>query len=151
MSAAAGYVREEQDLIACPKCGSGRLICVPNTQLDGCIDCMTLWYRLPAGEPYLTDGEQLPFHTPCDDCAFRGRSPERKDSAMWADLQVRLGRGGAFYCHKGVPVDLGDPSGQHRFEFPTKAGGPSGYDTERMRLCRGYLNRFIGGCTERVL
>lgn len=51
------YVRQECDLTVCPSCGSGRLICLVGVDLDGCIECLRFWERLPAGESYLVDGE----------------------------------------------------------------------------------------------
>lgn len=143
----------------CPTCGSDRLACVlpRKVQIDCCLECMKFWERLPDGEPYLTDGEQLPFKIPCDNCAFRGKSQERTDKERWDDLMLQLAHGGEFYCHKAVPFSfkLGDPAGEKKgFEFPmikrTAIVGDvtheyEAYDKDRMRMCRGWLNRFVGG------
>lgn len=153
------YVRDDRDLSACPNCGSGALVSVLPGRLciDGCVGCMKFWERLPAGEPYTTDGEQLPFEVPCDNCAFRGKSEERTDKERWDDLMLQLAHGGEFYCHKAVPFSfrIGDEAGQPKaFEFPmvdktaTIEGQTHryrGYEVDRMRLCRGFLNRFVGG------
>jgi hypothetical protein len=122
---------------------------------DMCVKCRTIWERIPAGEHFTSDGEMMPFHLPCDNCAFRGKSPERMDPERWAELQLSLAYGnGMFYCHKGVPCDPKPAvaGGELEFEFPKKrktvdiAGAChpySTYDTENMRLCRGYLNQHI--------
>lgn len=155
----SAYLAEYADLTACPACGSGRLICVVGPRLDVCLVCFKTWERLPAGEPYTTDGEQLPFEIPCDNCAFRGKSAERHDVERWRDLQMSLASGANFYCHKAVPFTVTEDGktpveGDRAFEFPKKTSsvdlaGASHpyehYDVENMRLCRGYLNRFIGG------
>lgn len=156
----APYVRQEKGLEVCPSCGSGRLICLLGVDLDGCCECLRFWERLPAGEPYLVDGEQLPFKTPCDNCAFRGKSPERLDGDRWEGLMLSLAHGGEFYCHKGVPFKVAfDEAGkvargeqatiEKEFEYPKvpcTAGQTTirynGYDRDRMRLCRGFLNQF---------
>jgi hypothetical protein len=143
-----------EGLIACPSCGSGRLVCtLPPLIYDACVQCSKVWERLPAGEPLLRDEEMLPFQIPCDNCAFRGKSDERADKEFWAQLQLKLSMGGAFYCHKGVPLkDL--KAGLHEFEFPrvTKTIDVAGecrpyetWDASRMRLCRGYLNQWAAG------
>jgi hypothetical protein len=164
------YKPDQRILEACPSCGSGRLLCVlglATLGLDLCLACFRVWERLPPGEPYTIDSEQLPFKIPCDNCAFRGASPERQDALAWGDLQQMLAMGGAFYCHKGVPFKIrnaaGEPAvaeGARGFEFPRKAATVDivgechpyqHYDTERMRLCRGYLNAHIGPLLKKVL
>jgi len=162
----AEYVEHHADLEACPNCGSGRLACVlgPVTGLDVCLTCFRVWERLPAGEPYTVDGEQLPFEVPCDNCAFRGGSQERKDAEAWKDLQQMLAFGREFYCHKAVPframgADGVPTEGERGFEFPkTEATVDLGgeckpyqhYDKDRMRLCRGYLNAHVGPLVRRA-
>ena len=151
---------ELKDLEACPSCGSNRIACVLHSDLDFCVACHKCWERLRAGDAYTVDGEPMAFHTPCDNCAFRGGSEERKDREGWEDLQHSLSVGGAFYCHKGVPFSVIHPdsnalvdAGDRAFEFPKRparidlAGACKPYqtyDTARMRLCRGYLNAHIG-------
>lgn len=153
---------DERILEACPSCNSGRLICVLGLaeQLDMCLACYRVWERLPAGEPYTVDGEQLPFRTPCNNCAFRGDSQERANPDAWRDLQLMLANGGEFYCHKAVPFRIADtgalgplPREEHGFEFPRiessldiagECHPYQQYDKTRMRLCRGYLNAHIG-------
>jgi len=156
------HVSVKLDLTACPACGSVEIAClVPrHIELDGCISCLKFWERLPAGEPYTTDGEQMPFTKPCNNCAFRGKSPERQDADTWESLMLSLMNGGEFYCHKAVPFAYtpGEPvQVLKEFEFPkiektvklpigTLKGVShryQGYDTERMRLCRSFLNQFV--------
>lgn len=155
------YVEVVRDLTACPNCGSGRLACVLGLHLglDFCVQCFRVWERLPAGEPYTVDGEQLPFEVPCDNCAFRGGSQERKDPEAWKDLQQMLTFGGEFYCHKAVPFRAVPTEGEQGFEFPRKQatldlGGEckpyQQYDKDRMRLCRGYLNAHVGPLVRKV-
>lgn len=153
------YTRETADLEACPACGSRRIACVgvvERLRLDFCTACLKAWERLAPGVPHLVDGEMLAFDIPCDNCAFRGKSAEREDRDRWDELQQILAHGGQFYCHKGVAFDprVGDGESARGFEFPLKtattdlAGGCAPhevYDVTRMRLCRGYLNRYIGG------
>lgn len=161
-------MRDERILEACPSCGSGRLICVLGTDaaLDLCLGCFRSWERLPAGEPYTVDGEQMAFRTPCDNCAFRGGSTERANPDAWADLQSMLANGGEFYCHKGVPFKIENPFAMGPpnpadigFEFPHKessvdlAGAThpyQHYDKARMRLCRGFLNAHVGPQLKKV-
>src|SRR5579863_1467699 len=144
------YVPDERPLEACPACGSGRIACVLGLKdrLDFCMQCQKVWEPLPAGEPYTVDGEQLPFKIPCNNCAFRGGSTERKDKDGWKDLQQMLSFGGQFYCHKAVPFNVvneeGEPAiapGDRGFLFPRKQASADiagachpyqAYDTERM-------------------
>jgi len=158
------YTPELHILEACPVCGSGRLLCILGLDLDLCLDCKRCWERLRPEDPYTVDGEMMAFTTPCDNCAFRGGSPERADTESWQYLQNTLARGGAFYCHKGVPFKQ-DPvtgvpiiAGKNEFDFPRKTasidlGGAAHpyqwYDQERMRLCRGYLNAHVGPILKR--
>lgn len=149
----------QQDITHCPACGSDRIVRA-NTrdpeQYDLCLGCKRAWERLPAGEPYLRDGEMMPWKKPCDNCAWRGNSPERKDPERWALLQESIAyQNGSFYCHKGVPFKLNGT--EVAFEYPKTTTPqrkvladfdvtlPEGlsYDVEKMRLCRGYLNAHV--------
>jgi hypothetical protein len=123
------------------------------------LTCYRCWERLPPGEPFLVDGEMLAFKVPCDNCAFRGNSPERQDRERWAELQQTLAHGAEFYCHKGVlskasleELVAGGPDARMAFDFPQieRTADIEGtcvhyqsYDRERMRPCRGYLNAFV--------
>lgn len=146
-------------LTACPACNSHEIGCVLGTDLDICMACHRCWERLRPQDPFLVDGEMLPFKTPCDNCAFRGKSEERQDRERWGELQQTLALGGEFYCHKGVPmkasveeIAAGAPDSRMAFDFPmqTRSVDIEGkchpyqtYDRERMRPCRGYLNAFV--------
>lgn len=151
--------RETSDQTTCPACSSVSIVCVLGTDLDLCLDCHKCWERVNPGEHFMVDGELLPFKKPCDNCAFRGSSEERRDRARWAELQQTLAMGGGFYCHKGVPmkatveeIRAGVLDARLAFDFPQNvktvdiAGAcypyPS-YVREHMRTCRGYLNKFI--------
>lgn len=126
---------------------------MPPLIYDACVACSKVWERLPVGEPFERDGEQMPFAIPCDNCAFRGGSDERTDKDLWTDLQLKFSMGGEFYCHKGVPLkDI--KAGPNEFDFPrvTKTIDIAGecrpyesWDRSRMRLCRGYLNQWVTG------
>lgn len=143
------------DITACPKCGSGRLSCTIGTDYDVCLECWSVWERLRPEDAYLTDGEQLAFKTPCDNCAFRGNSDERRDAAGWRGLQQELALGGRFYCHKGVPlkqkideikagaIGFDFPKVQKTIDFAGDTLPYETYDIEQMRLCRGYLNAHV--------
>jgi hypothetical protein len=160
------YSPDERILEACPSCGSGRICCVIGLDFDFCMKCHRIWERLDPKEAYTIDGEQMAFHTPCDNCAFRGDSPERKDKEGWKHLQAMLNGGGEFYCHKGVPFNVMNAdgtgpveAGDRAFLFPRKEGNVDivgvckpyqRYDTERMRLCRGYLNAHVGPLLKKV-
>lgn len=143
----------QEDLTACPSCGSSRLVSMLGMGFDGCLGCQRFWERLPPGEPYQLDGEPMPFKTPCDNCAFRGKSQERSDPEHWDSLLLSFAHGGEFYCHKGVPMEFDPktrevkewlyPRVERTVEFAGQKHTYPGYDTERMRLCRGFLNAYI--------
>ncbi len=154
-----GYTRQTSDQTTCPACASVSIVCVLGLDLDLCLDCHRCWERVNPGEHFMVDGELLPFKKPCDNCAFRGKSEERADRVRWAELQQTLAAGGEFYCHKGVPLQAtveqiraGAPDARLAFDFPQAvktvdiAGTcypyPS-YVREHMRLCRGFLNKFV--------
>ena len=142
------YVPRLEDLTSCPACGSQRIaIFQVSAAYGACLDCRMAWEPIPAGEPYSVDGELMPFGKPCDNCAFRGGSTERANSDYWESLQISLANGGRFFCHKGVPFNLTDrhgppEQGERAFQYPRTPAG--GYDMDRMRHCRGYLNAHVG-------
>lgn len=154
-------MREVSDQLTCPACGSWRLMCTVGTDLDVCLECHKCWERIPPAEHFMVDGEQLSFRRPCDNCAFRGGSAERADPELWQELQMKLAMGGEFYCHKGVPftataeeIVAGGPGSRMAFDFPQEtktvdiAGTCHPYPTyvrDQMRMCRGWLNKFIRG------
>lgn len=145
----------EAEIDECPGCGSKRIVKNATEDYDLCLGCKKAWERLPKGEPYLRDGEMMAFKKPCDNCAFRGNSPERADKEKWQGLQESMAyAGGAFYCHKGVPFDVTSEAEDRDFEYPVKDMGAihalgqdikvgKVYQIEKMRLCRGYLNAFV--------
>lgn len=108
------------------------------TLLHACVACGKAWEPLPADARVEPDEPYFAFDTMCDNCAFRKGSAERQNETEWAALQTKLfGEGGMFYCHKGVPFSISN-SIQTLFQFPKKPDGS--LDTDKMRLCRGYLN-----------
>jgi hypothetical protein len=149
------YIPKYADQTRCPNCRSHRIACLTEEMYDFCTKCLKLWERIPVGEHFSIDGEVMAFKVPCDNCAFRGKSPERMDPERWSELQQSLAAGsGRFYCHKGVPLDITQAGvgGGLEFEFPKKrksvdlAGAChpyKTYDEDRMRMCRGYLNQHI--------
>jgi hypothetical protein len=142
----------ETPITHCPGCGSDRIVEFTEPRYGACRVCLLAWEPLPPGEPYLVDGEMMPFEKPCDNCAFRGKSTERANEDYWTSLQMSLAHGGQFFCHKGVPFKIGNEKGEPNydargFEYPKKADGS--YDQTRMRLCRGYLNEFVAPALKR--
>lgn len=129
----------------CPRCNSANLLRnqphperPKGTIYDACRDCMAIWESIPAGEHYKRDGELMPFHEPCDNCAFRAGSPESQDKVEWRKLIDQLRAGGQFCCHKGVPLVTVGEGSRASFDFPK---GPDGKeDRNQMRTCRGFLN-----------
>ena len=134
----------------CPKCGSRKIrqITVPATgfyaeNLEVCANCKASWE--PFDPAQLLDAH-LPrtssFKEPCDNCAFRPGSPERKNKAKWAELMTSLKGDGRFYCHKGLPID---PNSKHGFAYPEKpvskelAPRTMFEDVKKLRPCRGWL------------
>jgi hypothetical protein len=152
-------MREKHDQTTCPACSSWRVLCVLGTDLDLCLECHRCWERVDPAEHFMVDGELLSFERPCSNCAFRGNSEERQNRARWAELQQSLGLGHAFYCHKGVPmkatveeISAGSPDSRLAFDFPEELRSAKiegkvipyvAYVPEHMRMCRGYLNKFI--------
>lgn len=124
-------------------------------EYEVCIDCRKAWERLPAGEVFTRDGEMMAFDKPCDNCAFRGGSPERSDPERWQALQESITyAGGVFFCHKGVPFELDPEGGDKDFEYPTVETKPVvvmgqelpasvKHEVDKMRICRGYLNAHV--------
>ena len=123
----------------CPRCGSGNVAFIAIHQWEShaaCMKCETIW------EPFNADHLQDPddtlscFKSPCDNCAFRGDSPERADPEKWELLMQEINlKGGVFYCHKGTPLMIGDPDQSH--DHPKNDKGHP--ETNKMRLCAGYI------------
>lgn len=158
-SCAAPMLADLVWLGTCPACTSAETFCLIGSDFDVCMSCRKIWERLPAGEPYTRDGEQLAFKKPCDNCAFRRGSAERADVDRWNNMLLELSQGGHFYCHKGVPLAssleaiVADPELRHAFDFPLKPGVVTfggvkhtykDYDRDAMRLCRGFLASIWG-------
>lgn len=128
----------------CPRCASRKsgLLKQPMTdfyaaELRVCGNCGTAWEPFDPAE--LLDPKHEPlgaFKHPCGNCAFRKGSPEQADAEAWNDKLLSLSFGAAFYCHKGVPIDLQNENG---FAYPE-----DGKNRRKLRLCRGYLNSIVG-------
>lgn len=151
----------------CPGCRSKRVkrICAPHAEplmqehfgvdLEMCLDCEAIWEAFPAGG-YVEDPVCA---EPCDNCAFRPGSPEQADKARWKALIDSLKPQGEefgaarFYCHKGMPIDMGKGPGNFRFPERTITmdgeivRNPDGSavltaDVGKMRTCSGFLRMF---------
>lgn len=140
----------------CPVCGSrkvtrgmSRLKDHAETMYEACGNpaCGALWETFNVADLLdPADPRTSSFKEPCDNCAFRPGSPEQRDPGRWAEIidslkgdnrslaNMHFVGAGRFYCHKGVPLKAGS---EHGFDYPKAAGG--GYDTKRLRLCRGFL------------
>lgn len=126
----------------CPRCASRKwaegeqdITAFYGRKLRVCINCSTAWEPFDQDD-LLDPGQKLScFKDPCDNCAFRPGSPEQDDKERWKELMDGIKAGAAFYCHKGVPLDIKHEHGTHGFAYPD-----GGRDGRKLRLCRGYLN-----------
>ena len=121
----------------CPTCKSPRVrihgdhgVKFYGREIAICANCRTAWEPIDGALIWDPSDPCASFSEPCDNCAFRPGSPEQNDSAKWKELIAQLRAGGAFHCHKGVPLD---PEGEDGFDYPKDR-------PEKLRLCRGYLN-----------
>ena len=123
----------------CPRCGSDRVaqIRLPGAGWHhGCLSCSALWEPFAVEDLVDPDEEFSSFKTPCNNCAFRKDSPERKDPAKWAALLSQFETGMTiFYCHKGVPLSSKDGESHDHPKHPDGS-----WDKTRMRICRGFAN-----------
>lgn len=104
--------------------------------LEVCANCGAAWEPMPPGGEHLdSDGTPFPFNEPCDNCAFRPGSHEQQDTEEWKKTMGSLKKGGRFFCHKGVTINLENKSG---FNYPTDGNGKP--IIKKLRTCRGYLN-----------
>jgi hypothetical protein len=106
----------------CPKCKSPRVhlhadhdIKFYGRQLSICTNCRTIWEPLDKALIWDPSGPSASLREPCDNCAFRPGSPEQADTAKWKELIAKLRAGGAFHCHKGVPIA---PKSEDGFAYP---------------------------------
>lgn len=129
----------------CPACSCRKVVRTHQAITDfyakaveTCTNCGATWEPLPPGGTHMDDdGTPFPFEMPCDNCAFRPGSPEQQDREQWREMMAKLKRGGVFYCHKGVPLDLsGDPDSDG-FHYPRNAEGKP--VARKLRTCRGFL------------
>lgn len=62
--------------------------------------------------------------TKCADCAFRPKSPERRDCwGAWLRMQEQIAAGGPhFHCHQGMPLVDGRYAPEPGKEYPLCAG-----------------------------
>lgn len=128
----------------CPRCGSGNVASLDrHTKVEhpmaGCVECLTLWepFDPAALVDWDHDDQNRPFAKPCDNCAFRQGSPEREDTVKWELLiqNILLAECGAFFCHKGVPLELNVPGQSH--DHPKFPDG--NFDYGRSRMCAGFI------------
>lgn len=125
----------------CPKCGSRKhgdveqaVTSFYGRTLRVCGNCGTAWEPFDPADLLDDDIPTSSFREPCDNCAFRPGSPEQEDKARWQKIVGDIQKGGAFYCHKGVPLTPGEGNG---FAYPHDAEGKP--IIRKLRLCRGYL------------
>ena len=123
----------------CPKCAS-RSTVETNTEggylIRACVNCKTTWEPFEKSVLLDTDDRYSQFTKPCNNCAFRPGSPERSDPEKWEHLLSTLGwYEGAFYCHKGVPINMESEDG---FDYPKTKDGK--HDIRRLRMCSGYVH-----------
>lgn len=108
-----------------------------------CGGCGAAWEPIKEEDIWDRDDPACSGREPCDNCAFRPGSPEQADKEKWSALIESLKSGGQFFCHKGVPID---PESEDGFKYPKRevsigeAGTTRIHDTNKLRLCRGYLN-----------
>jgi hypothetical protein len=138
-----------------PDAGNG--MCCVGAAMGGPESC-TCWepvYDLVQAEP----GDETPAPgvraDPCDDCAYRPDSPERRgephvrgDEAM---LQSIVETGQPFWCHQGMrrPVAYVHPSGarvvpsgiEAAYAPPDHGGIPLRADGTPADICHGWFNR----------
>jgi hypothetical protein len=124
-----------QDRHRCPRCFSRRTVIemgppmglshVP-THYGVCADCKTLWEAFPADWKHdVVEG------SPCDNCAFSGKSPESEDREAWRELLAKLKGGNEFKCHKGAPMIIDAEAGTIEFDAQ--------WVTRHGRMCAGFL------------
>jgi hypothetical protein len=90
---------------------------------------------------------------PCDDCAYRGGSPERRGDPDYAgdadELERIVQAGEPFFCHQGIrkPVGYQHPSGAYvkghaaSYDPPIVDGVPYRADGTAADLCAGWSAR----------
>lgn len=101
-----------------------------------CQACKAIWEAPAEYGAVDDDGSLFAFKDPCDNCAFRPGSQEMEDREAWNAMVARLREdGGIFFCHKHVPIA---PESEDGFAYPKTPDGR--HDTDRMRICRGFLN-----------
>lgn len=101
-----------------------------------CLECQAMWEPFKAEDLLDPEEEFSSFRVPCDNCAFRGGSPERADKTKWERLVSQFETGHTvFVCHKGVPLSRKEGESH---DHPKNADGA--WDMDRMRYCRGFLN-----------
>ena len=127
----------------CPLCGSDEIWFVrrhKEQESEGyaaCRDCGILWEPFDPADIWDPDDEYSPFKVPCNNCAFRGDSPERANPEKWANLVAHIESDPyfGFICHKGVPLSFEE--GESHAHPKTESGV---VDVSRSRFCRGWMN-----------
>ncbi|HEX9768468.1 MAG TPA: hypothetical protein VGA50_04755 [Kiloniellales bacterium] len=101
--------------------------------MASCRNCKAIWEPFDPAQIWDTSDPHCSFREPCNNCAFRPGSNEQQDREKWITLIDSLRQGGAFFCHKGVPIE---PDAEFGFAYPA--------DRKKLRHCRGYLNALEG-------
>lgn len=124
-----------EDWHRCPSCASRRTVVeqapalalshVP-TLMGCCADCGTVWEAYPSDWKHdVCEAE------PCDNCAFRGGSPESGDRAEWRNMLTKLRAGGQeFRCHKGAPLVIDKEASTVEFD--------EAWVQRQGRMCAGF-------------
>jgi len=118
--------------IDCPVCGSTSLLTetVGGTRMEFCLACAAFW------EAETRTPEKMA--APCDNCAFRPGSPERRDKEGWQNLLALLMDGSRFYCHKRVPCEVAE--NDYRFKVEQDGKGRA----TNARICMGWVALRLG-------
>jgi hypothetical protein len=137
-----------------PDVGNDEVPCCVGSTLDGPAGC-TCWVEVyDLDQADITPDAPGLRATPCEDCAYRGGSPERQGAdhvAGDADaLAVIVARNRPFFCHQGMrrPVAYRHPTGvtftppgpalTAAYRPPQHAGVPYKTDGTPGDLCAGW-------------
>ena len=137
----------------CPVCQSARIFNVTEEGADigdtiymACLDCPTetptIWEQVKREDLSVPNSPLSTFKKPCDNCAFRRGSPERKDPEKWEFLMQEFAyREAMFFCHKGVPLDISKGSNQSHLHPYDEQGR---LFKKESRVCAGWLAWKLG-------
>lgn len=125
----------------CPRCLGTQVVAINASELPVrfygkelmvCGDCRAAWEPVEESQIWDRSDPMCCTTEPCNNCAFRPGSVEQQNTEDWKKMIADLKAGASFYCHKGVPIDPGGPTGFHYHG-----------DADKRRICRGYLNMIM--------